>query len=333
LKPKPIVLGAVVGLVAAGVAVAAVVGITEFRIRRVPAIVAKAIPSAPPSPETPTESAAASESLAESQPTEAPEPTSNCPELHSVLEEIANACPGRMSIALHHPERDIRVLVKAHERKPSASLAKLWLLCLALMRVGEGTVSLDQEVAAGSGPLRDLLRSMVTESDNAAANILIDAMGLAQANEEIHACLGLSSKSVLDRKMLDTAAQAAGHDNTTTAEDTALLLLRLKDFQYLPVREGENPDEGLTAFACGLLRDQKMREKIPSALPGDIVVANKTGELDGVENDAAIVYDSDGAWWVLVVMVDQVEDREGARDSIRAVAAKAWEWLHRSPDA
>ena len=41
-----------------------------------------------------------------------------------------------------------------------------------------------------------------------------------------------------------------------------------------------------------LLKAQTRCNKIPAQLPEGVKTANKTGELDNVENDAGIIYDS-----------------------------------------
>ena len=41
-----------------------------------------------------------------------------------------------------------------------------------------------------------------------------------------------------------------------------------------------------------LLKMQTRKNKIPAQMPSDVKVANKTGELDNVENDAGIIYDT-----------------------------------------
>jgi len=38
------------------------------------------------------------------------------------------------------------------------------------------------------------------------------------------------------------------------------------------------------------MKQRKYTEKIPSVLPSDVIVANKTGYMVDVDNDAAIVY-------------------------------------------
>ncbi len=38
------------------------------------------------------------------------------------------------------------------------------------------------------------------------------------------------------------------------------------------------------------LKAQQLRSKIPDGVPSGVQTANKTGELDTVENDAAIVF-------------------------------------------
>lgn len=39
-----------------------------------------------------------------------------------------------------------------------------------------------------------------------------------------------------------------------------------------------------------LLKNQKVRYKIPAGLPSGIVCANKTGETSSVQHDMAIIY-------------------------------------------
>jgi beta-lactamase class A len=251
-------------------------------------------------------------------------------DLRDTLAAIAARSGARTSITLFHPGRKVQVSVAGSAARPSASVIKLCILVSALRRVEEGKAKLDQRVGKGGKTLEQLLKAMITESDNAATNTLIDAMGLPQLDQEIHGLMALSAGTRLQRKMLDKEAQARGLDNTMTTDDIAVLLARLKQFEYLPLRGDEPVDKSLTALACGYLRQQKNRTKIPRGIPTDdkIVIGNKTGELDGIENDAAIIDDSDGSWWVLVVAVSGASSSEKARETIAEVARAAYDGLH-----
>ena len=66
-----------------------------------------------------------------------------------------------------------------------------------------------------------------------------------------------------------------------TAESAAFML----DDLY----SGKGLGEELRDFAVGCLRRQQFREKIPLMLPPEVTVGHKTGELEGVRHDAAVV--------------------------------------------
>ena len=52
------------------------------------------------------------------------------------------------------------------------------------------------------------------------------------------------------------------------------------------------------------LRNQQRRGKIPAGVPAEIPTANKTGELDAVDNDAAIVWSPSGTYVLCIMSAD-----------------------------
>src|SRR5437667_9448533 len=69
---------------------------------------------------------------------------------------------------------------------------------------------------------RDLAQFMVAVSDNAAANILIDCVGMQNVNATLRN-LGLT-KTMLRRKMMDIAAARRGDENVSTPQEMTRLL-------------------------------------------------------------------------------------------------------------
>ena len=112
--------------------------------------------------------------------------------------------------------------------------------------------------------LGDLALLALAVSDNAATNVLIDRLGFDVVNGEIER-LGLE-RTVLRRKMI-----ADGPENLTCARDLAHGLAALA---------GEERIVGAMALAQDSL--------LPDLLPGS-AVAVKSGELDGVYHEAALV--------------------------------------------
>jgi beta-lactamase class A len=261
--------------------------------------------------------------------------------------------PGKVAIACHHLATGERWALNDGVLS-AASLVKVPLAIAAYQAVARGELALLERVRIpavagddeaefdnlGHAPAqafstwRKVIDRMLTESDNAATNALIERLGLG-ALEGLTAELGLSS-TALRRVMLDVAAREAGRDNTTSATDMATLLAAL-------VR-GELLSPAHTAELLGVLGQQRDLDKLASGLPAEAVYAGKTGELPGWRHDAAII---DGAWVVAVLAeggpeVDTLIGRvgsvlyahfqEGARAHARAAAWLAAEKASLIPD-
>ena len=68
------------------------------------------------------------------------------------------------------------------------------------------------------------------------------------------------------------------------------------------------------------LKNQTVLKKIPAGVPSGIETGNKTGELDNVDNDAAIVW-SPNATYILVIMSS---DTSGRIDEIRKLSSMVY---------
>ena len=83
------------------------------------------------------------------------------------------------------------------------------------------------------------------------------------------------------RGIEDYAARDVGLDNLITADDLARLLVALA--------EGRLAGPAATAACEETLLAQEYRDGIPAGLPPGVVVGNKTGWVDGVNHDVALV--------------------------------------------
>jgi len=72
-----------------------------------------------------------------------------------------------------------------------------------------------------------------------------------------------------------------------------------------------------------LLKMQTRTNKIPAQMPEGVKVANKTGELDTVENDAGIIYDTAKGIDLVVCFMSQDLTDTGAAQSTIAADARA----------
>jgi beta-lactamase class A len=164
---------------------------------------------------------------------------------------------------------------------------------------------------------RDLAALVVSLSDNSATNVLIERVGMDNVNAWL-ANLGLE-QTRLRRLMMDVNAAREGRENTATPRELVTLLQALY--------EGRLLDEATTKELIDLLSAQKM-SYIGRLLPVDLKVANKPGNLDGVRNDAGIVF-CPGRPFAIAVMVTFARDDLEAERSIARIARAAWSYFDR----
>src|SRR5438067_10805312 len=176
----------------------------------------------------------------------------------------------------------------------------------------------DSRIMAGLTPgvtrvtNRDLAQFVIAVSDNAAANILIDRVGRDNVNTMLRG-LGLS-KTLLRRKMMDTAAARRGDENVATPQEMARLLEAIYKEKVL--------NKQATAELIKQLSTKK-ESYIPRYLSENIQVANKPGELEGVRNDCGIVFVQNRPF-IVSVMTAYDRDEKAAERAISDVALHAY---------
>lgn len=166
----------------------------------------------------------------------------------------------------------------------AASLIKLFIM---------GTVYENYESLSetyGADTLNSYLNSMITVSDNDAANKLVNMLGDGddeagmRAVNAFCASHGYSSTS-MGRLLLQSNEYG---DNYTSVSDCGHFL---KEIYQSNAGTAESTLAHTDAM-YSLLKMQQRRNKIPANLPDGVKVANKTGELDDVENDAGVIYNT-----------------------------------------
>lgn len=185
----------------------------------------------------------------------------------------------------------------------SASVIKVFVMEYALTQADPN------EVVDGKS-VTDWLLPMIQQSDNAAANTLISHFGIETLNQFFQTQGYQDTR--LERLMLDNDARAQGKENYTSLNDCMNFLKRL--YQQRTTEP--------YATMLEIMEGQTLRTKIPSKLSTDIVVANKTGELDNAENDIGLVLTKDNPF-ALVVLTQNFTNMEAIRSAIGDVALSA----------
>lgn len=198
----------------------------------------------------------------------------------------------------------------------AASLIKLYIMGAVYENYGTIAQSHNSEEIDSN------ISAMISVSDNDATNTLVnwlgngnDAAGMAKVNNfcQEH---GFTSTQ-MNRLLL---AGKENGDNYTSVKDCGTFLK-----QIYQVVNGTLPSSTL-ANADAMyfqLKTQQRKNKIPAQLPEGVGTANKTGELDTVENDAAIIYDTAKGIDLVVCFMSQDLTDTGAAQSTIAADARA----------
>jgi len=239
-----------------------------------------------------------------------------------ISQEIKSACKDQTtgySILV----RDLKTGQEAYlnpMRQRSASLIKVYILAEAYNLKKQGKLdfnepviihkadqrawgSLDKVPDGTKVTVRDLLEQMIVVSDNTATNLLIDKLGYDKVNAFIQS-IGCYD-TVLGRKMLDSAAAKAGHDNWTSPKDMAHIF----ELMY----KGKLVDPKSDKEMIGILSRQQWNERIPGNLPHDLKIAHKTGELGNALHDCGIVFGRQRDY-ILCIMTKDVPDAHHGYD-------------------
>lgn len=185
---------------------------------------------------------------------------------------------------------------RENETIKSASLIKVFIMAEAMCRIQNGALALSSGIHVTESDivdfsvlqflkprtysLEELLNLMIVYSDNTATNVLIDYLGIDYINQRIRK-LGFK-KSILQRKMMDFESARNGKENYTSPAEMAEFMQRLYDGRLL----GEGYDQIMLDIMKGQADETTMRDHLPDEIP----IARKSGELDCLDHDVAIVF-------------------------------------------
>ena len=163
-------------------------------------------------------------------------------EVENKISNIFTGVKGNYSVVFKDLNENDSLSIN-NSKMPSASTIKIYVMIEAYNQVNQGKISLrdtvtlnDSMIVGGSGVLQyepvgtevtieELINLMMVESDNVAANILIDKLGMTNINTTIKS-LGCVDTE-LNRKMMDIEALNKGIENYTSVNDLSLVLEKL----------------------------------------------------------------------------------------------------------
>ncbi len=250
--------------------------------------------------------------------------------IQAMVEARATEKKGKTALYAVQLNTGKSVAVDADVPVQTASVIKLAILYEAMVQVRAGKAKWDEpitlhtgEAVPGSGmllffdtpltiTLKDALTFMVIVSDNTATNLMIDRFGIDNVNARMES-LGLKNTH-LYKKVFKPATGPMPADQPkfglgkTTPREMATLMEYIGECKLQTgVADGkpafhvtDDDDRAVCGVTLKMLKNQFYRETVPryiervDSTTGGVAIASKTGSLDAVRNDVAIVMGKTG---------------------------------------
>lgn len=256
--------------------------------------------------------------------------------LEAKIDQVDQQLDGVMGVAIEDLTTGDHYFLHEDEVFAQASSIKVTVLANLYLQAQQGKLKLtdlytvqssdlvfDSDIMNGLTPgvtrvtLGDLATMVVAVSDNSAANVLIDRVGMANVNAMLDSLSFTHTR--LRRKMMDLEAAKQGRENISTPRE----MMGLLDAIYRDKLLNKEMKEDFFK----LLSTNK-KSWIPRDLPPELKVANKEGSLEGVRNDSGVVF-VDGRPYVICVMTAFLRNEREGEDAIAKVSLEAWRMFDR----
>lgn len=201
------------------------------------------------------------------------------------------------------------------QKMQAASLIKLYIM-------GAVYENYDQITGQyGRDSVDSNLYSMITVSDNDAANTLTTYLGGGNSSAGMQAVNSFCQEHGYTQTHMGRMLLASNDqdDNYTSVNDCGHFLIE--------VYKEEESSYAHASDMYALLKAQTRQNKIPAMLPDGVKTANKTGELDNVENDAGIIYDAANDL-VIVFMSQNLSSAGNAQNTIASLSRTIYDYYN-----
>lgn len=230
-------------------------------------------------------------------------------ELENTLSQMMSSYDGDWSLYFSDINTGNVISLNNHQVY-SASLVKLFVIQTVYQRIASGQMS-------DSAEIEELLRRMITYSDNEAWMALTRRIGGTHM-----AGMRIVTQTAAAAGFADSGQFIQGdrvNYNFTSVEDCGHYMEKLLSGEIVSPEYSEK--------ILSLLKQQQITHKIPAGVEPGVVVANKTGELEYVEGDAAIVFAPSGTY-VLVVIADDLVYTGEAETHISELSSVVYNFLN-----
>jgi beta-lactamase class A len=259
-------------------------------------------------------------------------------QLDATLQQIAAAHHGKVAVFAENLKTGQTASLSPDLEVQTASTIKLAILLDAAEQIRVGKVEFTDKLVLthdnqvpGSGiigqldtplplTLHDVLHLMVTLSDNTATNMAIDRLGLDHIDGTIQAA-GLK-QTWLYKKVFKPASGPMPADQPkfglgkTTPREMASIMARLATCNLALDNSAPLPVDGIIcSVLLHSLRQQQDRDGLPRYIEAldtsehGSAIANKTGALNAVRNDVALIASKQGPIVIAAFTFDNQDQR------------------------
>ncbi len=246
-------------------------------------------------------------------------------QIQTFLEGEVSKLPGNYGVYIKDLKHQTIYSVNENQQFQTASIYKLAVMYKAYDAISKGELSKDDVLTEDEYTLdqilspeesnvtdstvtynvADALKAMITVSDNYSALLLAHKLGWQNIDDFLHQ-QNISGFDLVYQEQPKSTAKAVGEILERIHNNTAV---------------NSQSSEEMKA----LLLAQQVNDKIPKYLPSDIKIAHKTGELDNIRNDAAIIYGKNSTY--IFVVLSEAPVPEEATDEIAQLSKKMYDKL------
>lgn len=259
--------------------------------------------------------------------------------LREKIEARLKEAKGTWSVAVEDVNNGESFSINGNESYYAASIIKVPIMAAAFAAAEEGVIRLgdclplrSDDIVGGSGvlqfmspgielPIHDLITLMIIQSDNTATNMLMDLIGI----EKIQAVMNEAGmgRSEIHHKLMIVQANRV-NSNEISAADMTALLTRIARGQCVSLHACEQ--------MVRILKQQQLSNGLADSLPstesslvGSIPeweFAGKTGSVEGIMHECALLYVHDCCVAVTVLSKGSAEDE--AREMIAQIGSDVY---------
>lgn len=247
--------------------------------------------------------------------------------LKGVLSNQVKDYKGDIAIYIKNLNTGESYKLNENEKFEAGSLYKLWIMGKIFEKISEGKLKEDDNLEADikdintkfdideedvefkEGHLQFTISSaieqMITISHNYASLMLLTKVSFSEV-EVFLKKYGLKSSTIKQ-------------PITTTAQDTGWFLEK--------IYKGEVINEEYSQKMIGVLKRQKINDRLPKYLPEGVEVAHKTADIGFSENDVGIVFSPKGDFIIVVLTKSNLP--EEAAEKIAQISKAVYEFFNK----